>query len=173
MSHQNSDAGGKKPNETPKPETRAEANARADVGVGVTDYTESVKAQRAERKISGVSSATGAGADKDGKGGLASAKDLLGDDAHGITKAEKQAAFMSQIARDGYIVGQKADTISELAQKPKDDPFTKFKNTFEQMTQMRVSITPLPKMLTGVLVLRNMALIRISWALSCAMSSTG
>lgn len=131
MPNQNSDAGGDKSNETAKPETHAELNTRADVRAGITDYTESVKTQRAERKISGVSSATGAGADKDGKGGLASAKDLLGDDAHGITKAEKQAAFMAQIARDGYIVGQKSDTILEMAQKPKDDPFTKFKNKFE------------------------------------------
>lgn len=131
MSNQNSDAGGDKSNETPKPETQAEVNTRADVRAGITDYTESVKTQRAERKISGVSSATGAGADKDGKGGLASAKDLLGEDAHGITKTEKQAALMAQIARDGYIVGQKADTVLELAQKPKDDAFTKFKNTFE------------------------------------------
>lgn len=78
----------------------------------MTSYTDHVKSQREEQKISGRSKATGAGADAHGKGGLASAKDLLGDLAHStLTKKteatpERKAQLMAEIERDGYIVGK-------------------------------------------------------------------
>lgn len=128
MSHENSQDSGDK-TENRQPEKGADA-ARTDANRGLNDYTEQVKAHRAEKKISGNSGATGQLQDGSGKG-LASAKELLGDDAHGLTRREKQAALLAQIEREGYIVGQKSDTQEQLAQAPKDDPLTKLKNKFE------------------------------------------
>jgi hypothetical protein len=131
MSNENSqDKIDDKKTEQRQPETGAETNARADANRGISDYTEQVKTHRAEKKISGNSGATGQLKDDSGKG-LASAKDLLGDDAHGLTKNEKQAAILAQIERDGYIVGQKGENNDLLAQAHKDDPLTKLKNKFE------------------------------------------
>lgn len=106
--------------------------ARADANRGLDDYTEEIKAHRAEKKISGNSGATGQLQDGNGKG-LASAKDLLGDDAHGLTKREKQAAVLAQFEREGYIVGQKTgeEEQKQLVQAPKDDPLTTLKNKIE------------------------------------------
>jgi hypothetical protein len=93
-------------------EQNVEAKQRADVNSNVTSYTDHVKSQREEQKISGRSKATGAGADAHGKGGLASAKDLLGDLAHSTltktteTTPERKAQLMAEIERDGYIVGK-------------------------------------------------------------------
>jgi hypothetical protein len=112
-------------NESPeKPEHRREQTAdsvtpaRGEITNSAQDYTDQVKAERAEQKIKGQSKATGAGADAFGKGGLVSAKDLLGEDAHGITKAEKQAALLAQIEQDGYIVGNQQDKPVLIAEKP-------------------------------------------------------
>ena len=90
-------------------ERKAEDHERKEANTSSAEYTGKVIATRLEKKISGHSGATGQLADKDGKG-LASAKDLLGDNAHGISRKEKQAALMAQIEKDGYIVG-----------KPKED----------------------------------------------------
>ena len=57
--------------------------AQSEANAGSQSYADQVKAYRHEQKLSGKSKATGAGADAYGKGGLASAKDLLGDLAHG------------------------------------------------------------------------------------------
>lgn len=130
MSNENSQDKIDKNTEPWQPENAAEANARADANRGISDYTEQVKTHRAEKKISGNSGATGQLKDDSGKG-LASAKELLGDDAHGLAKKEKQAAILAQIAHDGYIVGQRTANDELLAQGHKDDPLTKLKNKFE------------------------------------------
>lgn len=57
--------------------------AQSEANAGSQNYADQVKAYRLEQKLSGKSKATGAGADAYGNGGLASAKDLLGDLAHG------------------------------------------------------------------------------------------
>ena len=111
-----------------KPEHRLERTAdsvtpaRGEITNSAQEYTEQVKAERAEQKIKGQSKATGAGADAFGKGGLVSAKDLLGEDAHGITKAEKRAALLAQIAQDGYIVENSQDKPVLVAEKPTTKP---------------------------------------------------
>lgn len=86
--------------------------AQSEANAGSQNYADQVKAYRQEQKISGKSKATGAGADAYGKGGLASAKDLLGEDAHGISKKEKQTALLAQIEKDGFIVGKPKDKQS-------------------------------------------------------------
>ncbi len=86
-------------------ERKAEDNERKEANNGLPEYTGKVIATRLEKKLSGHSGATGQLADKDGKG-LASAKDLLGDNAHGLSKKEKQAALLAQVEKDGYIVGK-------------------------------------------------------------------
>ena len=94
---------------------KAEDLQRGEVNKSAESYNEKAKACKNEQKVSGRSRATGAGADAYGKGGLASAKDLLGDMAHQtLTKdsekncmsAARQAELMEKIKRDGYIVGQ-------------------------------------------------------------------
>lgn len=86
-------------------ERKAEDNERKEANNGLPEYTGKVIATRLEKKLSGHSGATGQLADKEGKG-LASAKDLLGDNAHGLSKKEKQAALLAQVEKDGYIVGK-------------------------------------------------------------------
>lgn len=86
--------------------------AQGEINANVSDYTEQVSARRLEKKLSGNSGATGQLPDKDGKG-LASAKDLLGDNAHGLSKKEKQAALLAQVEKDGYIVGKPKDEKQE------------------------------------------------------------
>lgn len=115
---QSPDAGdGSKRTETKaeRVERKAEDHERGEVANATEIYTGKIKAEKKEQKVSGNSKATGAGADRRGKGGLASAKDLLGDFAHEtLTKdverknisPERQAELMSQIEHDGYIVGK-------------------------------------------------------------------
>jgi hypothetical protein len=86
-------------------QTDYEKRAQGEVNANVSDYTEKVMATRLEKKLSGNSGVTGQLPDKNGKG-LASAKDLLGDDAHGLSKKEKNAALLAQVEKDGYIVGK-------------------------------------------------------------------
>jgi len=115
--------------QTSRSEQNVEAKQRADVNSSVTNYTDHVKSQREEPKISGRSKATGAGADAHGKGGLASAKDLLGDLAHETlakksdTTPERKAQLMAEIERDGYIVGKP----QSIAQVPSDNETQKEK----------------------------------------------
>lgn len=96
--------------------------AQGEATNATVSYTELVKAHRLEKKLSGKSGATGQLVDKEGKG-LASAKDILGDDAHGLSKAEKHAALMAQIKRDGYIVGKPQDKPILLADNPVKDAY--------------------------------------------------
>jgi hypothetical protein len=86
-------------------QTDYEKRAQGEVNANVKDYTEHVTARRLEKKLSGNSGATGQLPDQNGKG-LASAKDLLGDNAHGLSKKEKQTALLAQVEKDGYIVGK-------------------------------------------------------------------
>jgi hypothetical protein len=106
-----------KPEQEGPAEQQAEhvKRAQGEATNATESYTEQVKAHRIEKKLSGNSGATGQLPDKDGKG-LASAKDLLGDDAHGLSKSEKQAALLAQIERDGYIVGKAQDKPVLIAQ---------------------------------------------------------
>jgi hypothetical protein len=90
--------------------------AQSEANAGSQNYADQVKAYRQEQKLKGKSKATGAGADAYGKGGLASAKDILGEDAHGTTKAEKQAALLAQLERDGYIVRKSQEKPVVIAQ---------------------------------------------------------
>lgn len=96
-------------------ERRAEEQQRGEINKSAESYNEQAKAYKNEQKVSGRSRATGAGADAYGKGGLASAKDLLGDMAHDtLTKDSenkamspaRKAELMEEIKRDGYIVGK-------------------------------------------------------------------
>ncbi|MBX9569936.1 MAG: hypothetical protein K2X77_13645 [Candidatus Obscuribacterales bacterium] len=118
---QSHDAGDSKPIEqkSEQAQRKAESNERGEINNSAQGYNEKLAASNSEQKVSGRSKATGAGADAYGKGGLASAKDLLDDLAHAtLTKeAEKKsmspqrkAELMAEIKRDGYIVG-----------KPKED----------------------------------------------------
>ncbi|HMY52690.1 MAG TPA: hypothetical protein PL112_18080 [Candidatus Obscuribacter sp.] len=104
------------------------------------NYTDQVKAQNQEQKVTGKSKATGAGADASGKGGLASAKDLLGDFAHAtLTKdakktltPERKAELMAEIERDGYIVGKPQDKPVLVAQGFNiPNPVDTYKREFE------------------------------------------
>lgn len=88
--------------------------AQGEINANVSDYTEHVTARRLEKKLSGNSGATGQLPDQNGKG-IASAKDLLGDNAHGLSKKEKQAALLAQVEKDGYIVGKPKDEKQEAA----------------------------------------------------------
>lgn len=96
-------------------QSESEKRSQSDVNANVTDYTEKVIASRLEKKLSGSSGVTGQLSDKSGNG-LASAKDLLGNDAHGLSKRDKQAALMAQIEKDGYIVGKPQDKPVLIAQ---------------------------------------------------------
>jgi len=89
--------------------------AQGEVNANVNEYTEKVSAIRLEKKLSGNSGVTGQLSDQNGKG-LASAKDLLGDNAHGLSKKEKQAALLAQVEKDGYIVGKPQDKPVLIAQ---------------------------------------------------------
>lgn len=95
----------------------AEDQERGEINKSFEDHNAQVKAYKNEQKVSGKSKATGAGADAFGKGGLASAKDLLGDLAHNtLTKdadknsatPQRQAELLAEIKRDGYILGKSA-----------------------------------------------------------------
>lgn len=97
-------------------QTDYEKRAQGEVNANVKDYTEHVTARRLEKKLSGNSGVTGQLPDKNGKG-LASAKDLLGDDAHGLSKKEKQSALLAQVEKDGYIVGKAQDKPILIAEK--------------------------------------------------------
>ena len=96
-------------------QSRYEKRAQAEVNANVSDYTDKVTAIRLEKKLSGSSGVTGQQTDQNGKG-LASAKELLGDAAHGLTKKEQQAALMAQIEKDGYIVGEAQDKPVSIVQ---------------------------------------------------------
>lgn len=96
-------------------ERQAENKERGEVDSAIENYTGQIKSDNKEQKVRGQSKATGAGADAYGKGGLASAKDLLGDFAHDTLSKEaerktispeRQAELMAEIQRDGYIVGK-------------------------------------------------------------------
>lgn len=95
-------------------QTSYEKRAQGEVNANVSDYTEKVIATRLEKKLSGNSGVTGQLADENGKG-LASAKDLLGDDAHGLSKKEKQTALLAQVEKDGYIVGRPKEQEPTIA----------------------------------------------------------
>lgn len=103
-----------RPERQPERQTSYEKRAQGEVNANVSDYTEKVIATRLEKKLSGNSGVTGQIPDKNGKG-LASAKDLLGDDAHGLSKKEKQSALLAQVEKDGYIVGKPKDEKQEAA----------------------------------------------------------
>lgn len=118
-SWRSSDRGKRIENKSERAERKAEDHERGEINKSVQSYNDQVAASKNEQKVRGSSKATGAGADAYGKGGLASAKDLLGDLAHStLTKEtekknmspQRQAELMEEIKRDGYIVG-----------KPKDD----------------------------------------------------
>ncbi|MEW6505900.1 MAG: hypothetical protein AB1457_18265, partial [Chloroflexota bacterium] len=110
------------PNRPTERQTDYEKRAQGEVNANVSDYTEKVMATRLEKKLSGNSGVTGQLPDKNGKG-LASAKDLLGDDAHGLSKKEKNAALMAQIEKDGYIVGKPQDKPVLIADNPVKDAY--------------------------------------------------
>jgi len=103
-----------RPERHPERQTSYEKRAQGEVNANVSDYTDKVIATRLEKKLSGNSGVTGQLPDKNGKG-LASAKDLLGDNAHGLSKKEKQAALLAQVEKDGYIVGKPKDEKQEAA----------------------------------------------------------
>lgn len=101
-----------------KAERKAEDHERGEVNKSAQSYNDQVTSSQKEQKVKGSSKATGAGADAYGNGGLASAKDLLGDLAHAtLTKEtekksispQRQAELMEEIKRDGYIVGKPKD----------------------------------------------------------------
>lgn len=92
-------------------ERKAEEHERGEIDKAAASYNDHVKAYKTQQKETGKSKATGAGADAFGKGGLASAKDLLGDLAHDtLTKdaqqrsnsPQRQAELIAEIKRDGY-----------------------------------------------------------------------
>jgi len=108
--------------------------AQGEVNANVSDYTEKVIATRLEKKLSGNSGVTGKYPDENGKG-LASAKDLLGDNAHGFSKKEKQAALLAQIEKDGYIVGKSQDKPILVAEKLEEQKKTAEKNNEKLMPE--------------------------------------
>lgn len=97
--------------------------AQGEINANVSDYTEHVTARRLEKKLSGNSGATGQLPDQNGKG-LASAQDLLGDNAHGLSKKEKQAALLAQVEKDGYIVGKPQEKTILVAEKLEEQKTT-------------------------------------------------
>ena len=110
-----SDSGKRTETKAERTERKAEDQERKEVAGAIQSYTDKDKASKNEQKVSGRSKATGAGADAYGRGGLASAKDLLGDLAHEtLTKdkpnstmtPERRAQVMADIERDGYIMGK-------------------------------------------------------------------
>lgn len=108
-------------------QTDYEKRAQGEVNANVSDYTEKVIATRLEKKLSGNSGVTGKYPDENGKG-LASAKELLGDNAHGLSKKEKQAALLAQVEKDGYIVGKPQDKPILVAEKLEEQKKTEKNN---------------------------------------------
>jgi len=112
-------------NRAPERQSEHVRQAQGEASNASENYTDQVKAQQQEQKVTGKSKATGAGADAYGKGGLASAKDLLGDLAHATLTndaakktltPERKAEIMADIERDGYIVGKPQDKPVLVAQ---------------------------------------------------------
>lgn len=120
-----------RPERQPERQTDYEKRAQGEVNANLNDYTEKVIAIRLEKKLSGTSCVTGQLADQNGKG-LASAKDLLGDDAHGLSKKEKNAALLARMEKDGNIVGESKEKPIEIAQNFEiPNPVEAYKREFE------------------------------------------
>jgi hypothetical protein len=111
--------------------------AQSEANAGSQNYADQVKAYRQEQKLSGKSKATGAGADAFSKGGLASAKDLLGDLAHGhpiliadndkpVLVAEKPEMTRKSEPTDGPPI--KLETVLSDYKTPFTEAFERSKN---------------------------------------------